>query len=212
MISLNIVLPVAREVTMRRIFGISGLLVLALATSMNTTSCKSGIPTDTPGVDELGQYVLRQKGPEIEIVLGYRFAAGSIADDWMILEVAMTAPPTASTTVHRESVWVKKPDGTKIPVASQTLFGQAYGEMRRVISKANINRDPLDYFPPSRQPCNLDFFVAPGRGVSHDQVSFNNRRVCQGRLFFRVPGGITPGRWVFGIDLEETTVRIPFGL
>jgi hypothetical protein len=48
--------------------------------------------------------------------------------------------------------------------------------------------------------------------VVFDQVSVNYQRVCQGRLFFKVPGGVQPGRYVLGVDLEETAVRIPFTL
>ena len=84
--------------------------------------------------------------------------------------------------------------------------------MRNVIAAADIARDPMEYFPPSRRPCLVQFFVPPGAGVSYDAVTVNDRRVCQGRLFFKVPGGIDPGRWTFGIDLEESTVRIPFEL
>jgi hypothetical protein len=31
-------------------------------------------------------------------------------------------------------------------------------------------------------------------------------------MFFDVPGGIQPGRWVFEVDLPESEIRIPFDL
>jgi hypothetical protein len=46
--------------------------------------------------------------------------------------------------------------------------------------------------------------------VTFDRLSLNDRRACQGRFFFKIPGGVQPGKWVLGMDLEETKVRIPF--
>jgi hypothetical protein len=68
----------------------------------------------------------------------------------------------------------------------------------------------MDYFPPSRQRCSIQLFVAPGEGVSFDQVTVNDRRACEGKLFFYIPGGVQPGRYVLGMDLEEDEIRIPF--
>jgi hypothetical protein len=48
--------------------------------------------------------------------------------------------------------------------------------------------------------------------VSFDEVTVNDRRGCFGRLYFSVPGGIQPGRWVLGIDQPESEIRIPFEL
>ena len=58
----------------------------------------------------------------------------------------------------------------------------------------------------------LQFFTIPGAGVAYDQVTLNDFRACYGRLLFKVNGGIQAGRWVFGIDLPESEIRIPFEL
>ena len=105
---------------------------------------------------------------------------------------------------------MRTPDGVQVPLASQRAFNEAYASIRSQISQANVMRDPMDYFPPNRQPCTIDFFVAPGEGVSFDHVSVNDRRACQGKLFFYIPGGIKSGRYVLGMDLTEDEIRIPF--
>lgn len=190
----------------------TSILALAAAAALASMSCSSATPTDTPGIDSLGQYVLRQEGPEAEVVLGYRFAANSLGEDWLILEVNVSSPRQMSAAIAREDIWVRTPDGTKVPLASQRLFGEAYGRLRPAIDKADIQRDPMDYFPPNRRSCAFQFFVAPGNGVAFDEITVNDRRACQGKLFFRIPGGIQPGRWTLGMDLEESAVRIPFDL
>ncbi len=175
--------------------------------------CSSATPTDTPGIDRLGKYILRQEGPEVDVVLGYKYAAiKSLGDEWLILEIAVTSPASTSAEIRRENIWVETPGGEKIPLATQRTFGEAYRTIRNTIEAAKIARDPMDYFLPSRRPCRVQFFVPPGAGVAYDAVSVNDRRACEGRLYFKIPGGIEQGRWVLGMDLENSTVRIPFTL
>ncbi len=40
----------------------------------------------------MGQYILKQFGPELWTVLGYRFANSQMAEEWMILEVGLSSP------------------------------------------------------------------------------------------------------------------------
>ncbi len=185
---------------------------LGVALLFVLTGCSSAVPTETPGVERLGQYVLREKGPEAEVVLGYKFASMSLGNEWLILEINASSPQGKSARIEREKVFVRTPDGVRIPASTQRAFNEAYQKMRNTISQANVARDPLDYFPPNRESCTLQFFVAPGEGVAFDQVTVNDRRACEGKLFFNVPGGIQPGRWMLGIDLEESEIRIPFDL
>jgi len=189
------------------------ITMLALAgVAVTLVSCSSATPTDTPGVERMGRSVLRQFGPELWTVLGYRFANSQIGDEWMILEVSLSSPGGQTATVEREDVFLRTPGGNQLALPTQKEFNEAYGSLRPVIAKANVDRDPLDYFPPSRIECAIQFFVTPGGGVSFDEVTLSDRRGCFGRLYFYVPGGIQQGRWVFGIDLPESEIRIPFDL
>jgi len=190
----------------------TSLLAVLIGAVVVVTACSSAVPTETPGVERLGQYILRQNGSEADVVLGYKYASQSLGEEWLLLELAITSPSGESAKFERENIWVRTPEGVQIPAASQKAFGEAYAEMRNRISQANVTRDPMDYFPPNRLPCSLDLYVAPGEGVAYDQVTVNDRRACQGKLFFYVPGGVQPGRYVLGIDLEEDEIRIPFTL
>jgi hypothetical protein len=186
--------------------------MVVLGSALTLTGCSTATPTDTPGVDRMGAYVLKQFGPELWTVLGYRFANSQLGDEWMILEVGLSSPNGQSAEVTREEIFLLSPSGNRIPLATQRQFNEEWGSLRPVIQRANVDRDPLEYFPPSRIECPIQFFVAPGQGVSFDQVTLNDRRGCFGRLFFDVSGGIQAGRWVLGIDLEESEIRIPFEL
>jgi len=188
------------------------VIVAVAGAAVTLTGCSTATPTDTPGVDRMGQYVLKQFGPELWTLLGYRFANSQLGDEWMILEIGLSSPNGQSAKVAREDIFLLSPSGNRIPLATQRQFNEAWGSLRSTIEKANVNRDPLEYFPPSRIECAIQFFVTPGQGVSFDEVTLNDRRGCFGRLFIDVPGGIQAGRWILGIDLEESEIRIPFDL
>jgi hypothetical protein len=187
-------------------------LIVVVGVALTMTSCSTGTPTDTPGVERLGQFILKQFGPELWTVLGYRFANSQLGEEWMILEVGFSSPNGQTATVKRGNVFLRSPAGDRIPLPSQREFNEAYGSLRPVIAKADVDRDPLDYFPPSRIDCRIQFYVTPGEGVSFDEVTVSDKRGCFGRLFVKVPGGIQSGRWIFGVDLEESEIRIPFEL
>ena len=168
-----------------------GLLVVAL---ISLVGCSSAKPTDDPGVDRMGKYILMQKGPETEVVVGYRYAQNSLGSDWLLLEVAMTSPPKQTAVIQREKVSVRTPAGATIPLATQREFNQAFGTLQSILRAADVVRDPMDYWPPRKSTCAIRFFVEPGTAVSFDEVTVNDFRACQGRFLFNIPGGVQAGR------------------
>jgi hypothetical protein len=181
------------------------------AALLAVVGCSSAVPTDTPGVERLGERVLRYSGSEVEAVLGYRFASQSTGDEWMFLDLAVTGTTGESVEIRRDTIFLRSPTGETIALASQTEFGQAYGGLRAALQRAAIVGDPLDYF---RDPavCGLRLFAAPGEGLAFDSFTVHQHRVCAGRLYFFIPQTIQAGTWVLGIDLPESWLRIPFRL
>jgi hypothetical protein len=68
--------------------------------------------------------------------------------------------------------------------------------------------------PGSRLPCNFNILVSRRQNlqVAFDEVFGKERRACFERFPSHVPVGVEAGRWVFGIDLEQSAVRLPFDL
>jgi hypothetical protein len=192
--------------TVRRV----AMLVLMLGVTVAITSCSSAVPTETPGVERLGQYILRAKGAQADVVVAYRYASLNLGNEWLLLEVALSSPAGQSAEFRREGIWVITPDGVRVPAASQKAFGEAFRTIQNQITQANVVRDPMDYFPPNRVKCSLQLYVAPGEGVVFDKVAVNDRRACEGKLFFYIPGGVQPGRYVLGMEVAEDEIRIPF--
>ena len=63
-------------------------------------------------------------------------------------------------------------------------------------------------------PCRFNFFVPQSerRQVAFDEVYVNDNRACFERFYFHVPDGVKEGRWVLGIDLDQSQVRVPLDL
>lgn len=186
------------------------LLLLVGAAGCSTTSLTG---PDTPVVEQLGQAVVRAGSGEIWAVVDYRYAAANVGSEWLILEIAVTAADGRRFELTRSDIFLRGPSGARYPLPTQQEFSLAYNDLRGAFRHAGVAASPLQlYFPSNRRPCDFQFFTPPGTGIAFDTVEINDRRACQARLPFQVPGGVQLGRWVLGIDLEESQLRVPFDL
>ena len=87
-----------------------------------------------------------------------------------------------------------------------------YGDTRALQNRERVQRDSINYFPPSAsRPCALTFFPdLDSRALPVDQVEVNPQRACLGRLYFRVPGGITHGQHWLNVKFDNSLIRVPF--
>jgi hypothetical protein len=52
----------------------------------------------------------------------------------------------------------------------------------------------------------------PNTGVVLEARNVTKNELCQGFLYFKVPGGVQPGPYELEIELEEGDVEVPFRL
>ena len=131
-----------------------------------------------------------------------------MGQEWLILDVAVTATDRHVATIRRENVFVRTPAGRRVRLATQAEFVRAYSGLRSRVRQAGIVASPLlAYFPRVREGCWFQFFAEPGTSVTFDTVSLNDRRACVERLYFHVDGGVPGGRWMLGIDLEDDVLK-----
>jgi hypothetical protein len=176
-------------------------------------SCSSAVPTDVPGVSAVGDHVRRAAGAELEVVLGSRYAAGHLGDEVLILGVSLSgADGGKAVKVDRESITVQTPDRRRLPLMSQDGFRAGYGRLAAAARQAEFSSPTALDSRPSRRPCDDWFFRAPSDGLARNVLFISSIEVCEGLLFFDVPGGVQPGRWELEIALEESDVEIPFVL
>jgi hypothetical protein len=168
-----------------------------------------------PGVPEVitmeGKFVRASYNREGYVILGYQASNRSIGEEWMLLEVGMTVlEPTPDYRLTRDALSLETPDGKTIPLAP--LMEQRGGKVQAIQQRAKVQRDSINYFPTkASRPCAILFFPdLDARSVPFDVVDLSDDRACLGRLYFRIPGGITYGQHWLNVKFQNSLVRVPF--
>jgi hypothetical protein len=158
-----------------------------------------------------GKFVRAAYNNEAYVILGYQASNRSIGDEWMLLEVGMTVlDKTPDYRLTRDALSLETPDGKTIPLP--TVNEQREGNVQAIQQRAKVQRDSINYFPSrASRPCAILFFPDLGsRALPYDQVDLSNDRACLGRLYFRIPGGITYGQHWLNVKFQNSLVRVPF--
>jgi hypothetical protein len=168
-----------------------------------------------PGVPQImtmeGKFVRAAYNNEGYVIIGYQLVNRSVGEDWMLLEVGMTVRDnTPAYTLKRDALSLETPDGQTIPLPTVTEHRE--GNTTALQNREKVQRDSINYFPPSAtRACALTFFPdLTARVLPVDEVELSNNRACLGRLYFKVPGGITYGQYWLNVKFEKTLVRVPF--
>jgi hypothetical protein len=168
-----------------------------------------------PGVPEAmtmeGKFVRAAYNNEGYVILGYQATNRSVGEEWMLLEVGMTVlDKTPAYTLKREAISLDVPDGKTVPLP--TVMEHREGDTRPIQNRAKVQRDSINYFPPSAsRACRIGFFSdLASPAMPYDQVELSNNRACLGRLYFKVPGGITHGQYWLNVKFQNSVLRVPF--
>jgi len=157
------------------------------------------------------EYVRAAYNNEGYVILGYKIVQESQGTDWLMLETGMAlreGRPNYKLT--RDKVSLEIPDGKTIQMASNQDYNAA--NLMALEKRNSVMRDSINYFPPmATQACRIGFFSELGKQtMSWDEVELGQTRACLGRLFFKVPGGITVGQYWLNVKFQESLVRVPF--
>ena len=198
---------------MSKIVGAAPVLVVVGVVLLGCGSSSPGTAHSTaPGVAQIGETMVRSVGADLEAILGYNFADGNLGDEWLFIDLALTALRAESIEVKQEAISVVTPNGRRIPLPTQKEFIAAYPQLQSLIRRAAVASEPLEATRGGKRPCELAFQRIPGTGVTRTSVWVNHRQLCVGQLAFPVPGGVQQGRWELVIELEESDLEIPFRL
>jgi hypothetical protein len=184
----------------------------ALLVLVACAACSSSGIAPEEELTQESRTLVRYVGNELQALVSFRWADGHLGDEWLVLAVWLSGGRTATTTIDRDWIRVRGPDGTRYPLPSQQAFRAALPETQLALRNVDFTTPPSYGFDGIRAPCGRWFLAAPWEGFAYDTVSVTPFRFCSGPLAFLVPGGVQPGQWVLEIDLEESRVRIPFVL
>ena len=168
-----------------------------------------------PGVPQImtmeGKFVRAAYNNEGYVIIGYQLVNRSVGEEWMLLEFGVTVrDDTPDYRLKRDALSLETPDGKTIPLP--TVSEHREGDTRALQSREKVQRDSINYFPPmASRACALTFFPdLTSRVLPVDEVELSNTRACLGRLYFKVPGGITYGQHWLNVKFEKSLVRVPF--
>jgi hypothetical protein len=189
----------------------------AASSAARSQQAQQKYPIPEPGVPQIttleGNFVRVGYNNEAYVILGYQMAQRSLKEDWLMLETGMTLmDKVKDQTLKREAIALDIPDGTKVPLPTMEDYRKGEADVQALQNRAKVQRDSINYFPvTASRPCRIGFFADLGqRAVSWDQVELSSDRACLGRLYFKVPGGITTGQYFLNVKFEQTLVRVPF--
>ena len=190
-------------------------LAIPMAPVAVQTQDKPVVQMPKPGVPQImtleAKFVRAAYNNEGYVILGYELVNRSIGEEWVLLEVGMTVlGRTPDYTLKREALSLETPDGKTIPLASTSEYRSA--NTSALQAREKVQRDSINYFPPTAsRACRIGFFADLGSpAMSYDEVELSTTRACLGRLYFRVPGGITYGQHWLNVKFDKSLVRVPF--
>jgi hypothetical protein len=191
------------------------LAAVLTASAVVPTAQAPVVELPKPGVPEImtmeAKFVRAAYNNEGYVIIGYQATNRSVGEDWMLLEVGMTARDNVEAfKITRDSLSLETPDGKTLPLPSISEHRAA--NTSALQGRAKVQRDSINYFPPSAtRPCRIGFFAELNSpAMAYDEVEISSTRACLGRLFFHVPGGITYGQHWLNVKLPNSTVRVPF--
>ena len=97
---------------------------------------------------------------------------------------------TDVTTIHRNAIVLRTPQGREIPLASQRRIGEDVPRIRQLLQNAQIlSHNVASYFTQRDRTESMRLFTLPFGGVVHDDFVVDAHRVAVGPLFFESPTG-----------------------
>ena len=189
-----------------------GLATVVAGCGSSSSGGSSSNSSAQPSVAKVGRTQVRTIGADLTGVVSYKFANSSLGDEWLFIDVALTSERSEATEVKQSNISVRTPDGRRIQLPTQKEFIDAYPQLQSAVRRAEIASEPLEATRGGKRECFLNFLRLPGTGTTREAIWINQRELCVGMLAFPVKGGIQPGRWKLIIELEESSLEIPFDL
>jgi len=174
----------------------------------------AGDALESKYVKRLGERVLQYKDDVVQLVVGYRYAANSLNQKWILLDTYLTPVWNRPLAFQREDFTLVTPDGTRLNLPTQKRFAEDLSDVQRVERLAAIQADPLEgYFPFRRSSEPIRFFVGPGDGVVRPELVVSTLQMAHGPLYFASPKATwEPGIYTLVVKNKDVDLKLPLPL
>jgi hypothetical protein len=188
--------------------GVLGIVFLIAGAAL------AGDALESKHVKRLGERVLQYKDDVLQLVVGYRYAANSLDQKWILLDTYLTPVWNRPLSFQREDFSLTMPDGTRLNLPTQRRFAEDVSDVQRIERLAAIQADPLEgYFPYRRSSERIRFFVGPDGGIVRPELIVSTLQMAYGPLYFASPKGKwEPGIYTLAIKNKEVDLKLPIPL
>jgi hypothetical protein len=199
--------PSGKEGTMTNSLLRRASVVVATAAALTGAVAKADVAASAE-LKQVGATAIVYQGPQVDVVLSYRFAKLNPGGGWLLLDTAMTAAE-GPIEVPRGAFSVRTPTGEIVPLATQQALAKDYAVLAAPIARADFTREPMGYLIP-RRTRHLRYFAERRPALVFPTEWLDEYHNSAGRLFFQIPGGVPRGAYELMIDLPGSHVSIPF--
>ena len=186
---------------------------IALLVGVAFTAGAAPAPAKSP-VKRLGKTVVQYRDESVRAVLSWRYANQTFEKEaWLLLELAFAAEGNA-VDLNREDVSLLTPGGERLPLPGQKRLAESATDVRWVVQKASVARDPITgYFPNQTREQRIPFFAIPGEQIVQDEIGGGVSTLSRGDLFFEAPTGAwKPGLYTLVLENRKMHAELPFQL
>ena len=159
-----------------------------------------------------GRAAVEFSDPAIHVVAAYYYSQRNHESRWLLIESAMST--TESTTIHRDAIALRTPQGRDIPLATQRRVGEDVKRIELLLQNAGVvSHNVASYFNQRDRPERMRLFTLPFGGVVHDDFVADRDHVAIGPLFFEAPTGAwESGTYTLVVRHSKGTAQMPINL
>jgi hypothetical protein len=159
-----------------------------------------------------GRAAVEYRDADIHIVAAYYYSQHNHDSRWLLIEAGVST--TDVTTIHRNAIALRTPQGREIPLAGQRRIGEDVPRITQLLQNAQIlSHNVASYFTERDRTESMRLFTLPFGGVVHDDFVVDSHRVAVGPLFFESPTGAwSEGTYALIVRHAKGTAQLPIHL
>ena len=159
-----------------------------------------------------GKAVVEYRDKAAHVVAAYNYSQRNHGSRWIVIQAALST--SKETTIQRQEIALRTPQGREIPLATQTRIGEDVMKVEQLLQNAKVQaHDVASYFRQQDRLEDMQLFRLPFGPVVHDEFIVDRDHIASGPLFFESPTGAWErGTYALVIRHGEGTAEMPIEL
>ena len=128
-----------------------------------------------------GKAVVEYRDKAAHIVAAYYYSQDNHASRWIVIQAALST--SKETTIQRQEIALRTPQGREIPLATQTRIGEDVNKVEQLLQNAKVQaHDVASYFKQQDRLEDMQLFRLPFGPVVHNEFIVDRERNATGPL------------------------------